>query len=60
MSGLVSINGEVFHPEKAKISVFDRGLLFGANIFEVFVAFDNTILDAKEHLKDLEKARKST
>ena len=56
MNGLVSINGEVFHPEKAKISVFDRGLLFGANIFEVFVAFDNTILDAKEHLKRLRKS----
>ena len=59
MNGLVSINGEVFHPEKAKIS-YSTEAFSKANIFEVFVAFDNTILDAKEHLKDLEKFWKST
>ena len=56
MSGLISINGEVFSPEEAKISVLDRGLLFGASIFEVFVAFENKLLDAQEHLNRLRKS----
>ena len=56
MQGLISINGEVFKPNDAKLSVFDRGLLFGANIFEVFVAFGDKLLDAKAHLERLRKS----
>ena len=55
-SGLVAVNGFVSSPEKASISVFDRGFLFGDNIFEVFVAFNRQILSLDLHLERLRRS----
>lgn len=53
MSGIVSINGVVSPLENAKISVLDRGFLYGDSVFEVFVGFQNQILDTEAHLERL-------
>ncbi|TWW09422.1 branched chain amino acid aminotransferase [Planctomyces bekefii] len=53
LTGLIAIDGQVFSPEKAAVSAFDRGLLFGDAVFEVMVAFGNKILDLDAHLERL-------
>lgn len=53
MKGLVSINGKISKLEDAKISVFDRGFLFGDAVFEVLTCFHGKILKASHHLKRL-------
>jgi branched-chain amino acid aminotransferase len=55
-NGLVSVNGKVSSPEAAQISVFDRGFLFGDDIFEVCVAYKGRILGLKEHLARLRRS----
>lgn len=50
MNGLISVNGTIGPPEKAKIPALDRGFLFGDNVFEVFVCFQNKVLDLQRHL----------
>ncbi len=54
--GIISINGETYTSADAKISATDRGFLFGDSIFEVFVAFGRTILDAKAHFDRLRQS----
>ncbi|SME87807.1 branched chain amino acid aminotransferase apoenzyme [Pseudobacteriovorax antillogorgiicola] len=56
MEGFISVNGQISSPEDAQIPVLDRGFLFGDNIFEVFVAFGNTVLDLKPHLDRLRRS----
>lgn len=50
---LVSINGQIFEEENAKISVFDRGFLFGDSIYEVTISNDRRLLFFDEHLDRL-------
>jgi branched-chain amino acid aminotransferase len=49
----VSIDGMLVAPEQARISVFDRGFLFGDGVFEVFRTHDETIPDLPAHLARL-------
>jgi branched-chain amino acid aminotransferase len=51
--GLISINGVLSAPQDAKISVFDRGFLFGDDIFEVLVARNQKIFALEPHLERL-------
>ncbi len=53
MDGIVSVNGEIFPVDQAKISVLDRGFLFGDAIFEVLVAFKTKLIAISEHLTRL-------
>jgi branched-subunit amino acid aminotransferase/4-amino-4-deoxychorismate lyase len=53
MSGLISVNGKITIPEIAAVSALDRGFLFGDNIFEVFVCFEDQVLDMNAHLSRL-------
>ena len=46
---LVNINGTIVEPEKAKISVFDRGFLFGDSIYEVTRTYQRKIFLWQEH-----------
>lgn len=57
--GIVSINGELSPLNEAKISVTDRGFLFGDGIFEVIVGFHGKILSLSEHLDRLYFSAKS-
>src|SRR5688500_4408893 len=49
----VSINGVVMAPERAMISVFDRGLLYGDGCFEVLRTWDGVARDLDAHLDRL-------
>ncbi|MBR9855242.1 MAG: aminotransferase IV [Algicola sp.] len=50
----VYINGEILSSENAKISVFDRGFLFGDGIYEVMMQLENGIFYKKAHLDRLQ------
>lgn len=54
----VFINGEILNHEDAKISVFDRGFLFGDGIYEVMVQINNKFFFGSEHLKRLDNCLK--
>ena len=56
MDGLVSVNGKVSPPEDACLPALDRGFLFGDNVFEVFVAFGQRIIEAERHLQRLKES----
>lgn len=49
----VSIDGELVAPERAAISVFDRGLLYGDGCFEVLRTWDGVARDIAAHLDRL-------
>ncbi|MBI5184383.1 MAG: aminotransferase class IV [Nitrospinae bacterium] len=53
MSEIVNINGNLFPPEKAVISVFDHGLLFGDSVYEVLSTRKGRFYTVREHLERL-------
>lgn len=53
---IVSINGEVIDPKDAKISVMDRGFLFGDSIYETLITFDKKIFRLEKHLTRLKNS----
>jgi branched-chain amino acid aminotransferase len=53
MAELVAINGEVFRPEEARISVFDRGFLFGDGVYEVVRSYGMVLFALEDHLDRL-------
>tara|TARA_B100001248_G_C27399566_1_gene468964 strand:+ start:4743 stop:5651 length:909 start_codon:yes stop_codon:yes gene_type:complete len=50
---LVSVNGSIYKPEDAKISVYDRGFLFGDAIYEVFRSYGKILFTLEQHLDRL-------
>lgn len=46
----VYLNGKIVSTEDAKISVFDRGFLFGDGIYEVMMQLENGLFYKKAHL----------
>lgn len=50
---LVNINGEIFSPDQAKISVFDRSFLYGDSIYEVTRSYNGKLFALDEHLERL-------
>jgi branched-chain amino acid aminotransferase len=53
MPTVVSINGEIFAEADAKVSVFDRGFLYGDSVFEVYRTYDGVPFAEQEHLARL-------
>lgn len=53
MSTTININGEICDSRNAKISVFDRGFLFGDSIYEVTYSKQRTFIFLEEHLDRL-------
>ena len=51
---IVYLNGDFLPLGQARISVMDRGFLFGDGIYEVFPAFGEKIFRLKEHLARLQ------
>ncbi len=49
----IYINGELFEKEDARISVYDRGLLYGDGVFEGIRAYHGKIFRCKEHMDRL-------
>jgi len=54
----VNINGEILDAENAKISIFDRGFLFGDSIYEVSYTSKRNILFYEEHMDRLYNSAK--
>lgn len=50
----VYLNGKIINSDAAKISVFDRGFLFGDGIYEVMVQINGRFFYAEEHLNRLQ------
>ena len=55
----VYINGEFMLPSEAKISVFDRGFLYGDGVFEGIRAYDGRIFRLDQHLERLFRGAKA-
>jgi branched-chain amino acid aminotransferase len=59
VDALVNINGVISPPEEAKISVFDRGFLFGDGVYETGRSYDRCFSFLEEHWARLrESARR--
>ncbi len=56
MTTLVMIDGQLLPPERAQVSVFDRGFLYGDSIFETIRTYDGRPFALDEHLARLEKS----
>jgi branched-chain amino acid aminotransferase len=52
----VHIGGRVCPPEEAKISVFDRGFLYGDSVYETIGTFYGKLFAARDHLDRLERS----
>lgn len=50
---LININGELFNEETAKISVFDRGFLYGDSVYEATRTFNRRPFRINQHLDRL-------
>ncbi len=49
MQRTVCLNGEFLPPEQAKISIFDRAVLFGDAIYEVAGVVDGKLISFDSH-----------
>jgi branched-chain amino acid aminotransferase len=56
MTSVVVVNGTVMESDRAVISAFDRGFLFGDAVFETLVAFGGCVLDASKHWARLRRS----
>ncbi|MGK3989588.1 aminotransferase class IV [Sorangium sp. So ce136] len=56
MTRLVSIDGVILRPEEAKVSVYDRGFLYGDSVFETIRTYGGEPFALDEHLARLERS----
>lgn len=56
MAEIVAVNGEIFRPEEAKISVFDRGFLFGDGVYEVVRSYGRVLFAIEDHIDRMIKS----
>lgn len=56
MDNKVYLNGEYLPLSKAKISVLDRGFLFGDGVYEVIPAYNGRLFRFKDHLARLDNS----
>lgn len=60
MPSVVYLNGEFIPLEQAKISVLDRGFLFGDGVYEVIPVYQGKIFRLPEHLERLGRSLQAT
>ena len=53
MGEIVNINGELMPPDKAVISIYDHGFLFGDSVYEVITTRNGKLYTVQEHLQRL-------
>lgn len=58
MNRTIYLNGDFVAENEAKISIFDRGFLFGDGIYEVTAVIDGKLVDNDLHLSRLERSLK--
>jgi branched-chain amino acid aminotransferase len=51
---MVWINGRFYAASRAKVSVFDRGFMYGDGVFETMRSYAGTVFGLDEHLRRLE------
>jgi len=51
MNGIVFLNGDYMPADEAKVSVFDRGYMFGDGVYEVVPIVNYTVLDREPFLE---------
>jgi len=56
MSSTVMINGQLVPPERAQVSVFDRGFLYGDSVFESLRSYQGAPFALDEHLARLKRS----
>lgn len=56
MATKISINGTISDEADAKISVLDRGFLYGDSVYEVIRTYDGRLFALDEHLARLERS----
>ena len=56
MSNLVYLNGDWLDAKDAKVSVFDRGFLFGDAVYEVIVVYNRQPFRLEQHLSRLDSS----
>jgi branched-chain amino acid aminotransferase len=56
MSIRVHIGGRICGPDEAKISVFDRGFLYGDSVYETIGTFEGRLFATRDHLDRLERS----
>ncbi len=59
MSQKIYLNGEIVPREEAKVSVYDRGYLYGDGIFEGIRAYNGRVFKLEEHIDRLYKSAKT-
>lgn len=60
MEQLIYVNGDYVKKEDAKISVFDRGYLYGDGVFEGIRSYNGRVFKLDEHIKRLYASAKVT
>lgn len=56
MTRLACVDGEILTPEEAKISVYDRGFLYGDSVFETIRTYRGRPFALDEHIRRLERS----
>jgi branched-chain amino acid aminotransferase len=56
MSSTVMIDGQLVPPERAQVSVFDRGFLYGDSVFESLRSYQGRLFALDEHLARLKRS----
>src|SRR5258706_9321313 len=60
MATLVMLDGQATPPEKASVSVFDRGFLYGDSVFEVLRTYGGRPFALERHLERLARSAERT
>jgi branched-chain amino acid aminotransferase len=56
MSIRVHVGGQILPPESARVSVFDRGYLYGDSVYETLVTSGGRLFALSEHMDRLERS----
>jgi len=56
MSEIIYLNGSFLNQKDAKISVFDRGFLFGDGVYEVVPVIDGVIIEIEPFFERFERS----
>jgi branched-chain amino acid aminotransferase len=56
MTRIASIDGTLFPPDEAKVSVYDRGFLYGDSVFETVRTYGGEPFALAEHMARLERS----
>lgn len=60
MQGIVNIEGKLFPPEKAQISIFDHGFLYGDSVYETLRTYGRKPFLLDKHIDRLYQSAKGT